>query len=158
VLVRVPVRVRVITPNVLTAVGFVCGCACGVLKACVLFSYRRAPGMLVWWRMRPEDMRIYHVMRELAKEVDRILAVLPPRCRKIADHLDRACESAGLNLNEGLAAFKPRVKAAAFDISRRETSEVRKALQRAVDKKGIHQHGVTKADELANCAIGMLTS
>ena len=101
-------------------------------------------------------MRIYQVMRELAQEVDRILQIMSPRCKKIANHLERSCESAGLNLNEGLTAFKPKVKASYFDITRRETSEIRKAMQRAVDKRGIDNREVTRADNLANCAIGML--
>lgn len=107
--------------------------------------------------MRPEEMRIYQVMRELAKEIDHILAILPPGCKKIADHVERSCESAGLNLNEGLIAFKPKVKASCFDITRRETSEIRKALQRAVDKGGLVHKQTERSDSLANCAIGMLT-
>ena len=107
--------------------------------------------------MRPEHMRVYQAVRELGLEVDRIIAVLPPACRKIADHLERSCESVGLNLNEGLTAFKPRVKANAFDIARREAAEVRKALQRAADKQGVHPDAVKRADQLGTAIIGMLT-
>ncbi|HEY0672686.1 MAG TPA: four helix bundle protein [Longimicrobiales bacterium] len=102
-------------------------------------------------------MRVYQVAREFALEVDRILAVLPPRLARIANHLERSTESVGFNLNEGLTAFKPRVKASAFDITRRETGEARKAMQRAVDKKGIRPSGIAKADQLGNALIGMLT-
>jgi four helix bundle protein len=107
--------------------------------------------------MRPEDMRVYQVARELAQEVDRIIAILPPSVKRIADHLERSVESVGLNLSEGLVSFKPRVKASAFDFSRREAAEVRKALQRLVDKKALNQTATRKADQLANSVIGMLT-
>ncbi len=102
-------------------------------------------------------MRVYQVARELAQEVDRIIAILPPSVKRIADHLERSVESVGLNLSEGLVSFKPRVKASAFDISRREAAEVRKALQRLVDKKALNQTATRKADQLANSVIGMLT-
>ncbi|MGQ0813938.1 MAG: four helix bundle protein [Gemmatimonadota bacterium] len=102
-------------------------------------------------------MRVYQLCRELAKEIDAILQILPPRLKKIADHLERSMESGGLNLSEGLVAFKPKVKASAFDISRREIGEVRKALQRAVDKKGIPAARIRRADEMADCYIGMMT-
>ena len=108
-------------------------------------------------RMRPEDMRIYKAVRELGLEIDRILALLPPHCSKIANHLDRSVESIGFNLNEALIAYKPKVEASALDITRRETSEVRKALQRAVDKKGIHAAATVRAEQIANAIIGMLT-
>jgi four helix bundle protein len=107
--------------------------------------------------MRPEDMRIYKPVRELGLEVDRIVAMLPPHCSKIANHLERSLESIGFNLNEALTAYKPKVKASALDITRRETSEARKALQRAVDKKGVPATATVRADKIANAIIGMST-
>ena len=108
-------------------------------------------------RMRPEDMRVYKLARELAKEVDRIIAKLPPSLRRIADHIERSLESAGLNLAEGLTAFKPGVKANSFEISRKEMGEVRKGIERAYDREGVTSGDIERAMALSNSYIGMLT-
>jgi four helix bundle protein len=108
--------------------------------------------------MRPEQMRVYQVAQELAREIDQILPILPPTVKKIADHLERSSESLGFNLSEGLVAFKPKVKASAFDIARRETAEVRKALRRLVEKGAVPPARIVRADRLADCLIGMLTN
>src|SRR5687767_5938345 len=99
--------------------------------------------------MRPEDMRVYQAARELAKEVDKIIAKLPPGLKRIADHLERSMESAGLNLAEGLAAYRPGIKANAFEVARKETGEVRKAIERAYDKNGISKSEIERAMSLA---------
>ena len=83
--------------------------------------------------MRPEEMRVYHVARELGKWIDRIVAKISPQLRRIAEHMARSMESAGLNLSQGLTAYRPGVKASAFEISRKETGDVRKAVERAFD-------------------------
>jgi four helix bundle protein len=108
--------------------------------------------------MRPEQMRVYQLCEELEAEIDRILAGLPYNVRKIADHLERSMNSAGLNLSEGLTVYKPLVKASAFDVSRKETGEVRKALRRLLRKKAITPQQYYKPDNLANCFIGALTN
>ena len=107
--------------------------------------------------MRPENMRVYQVARELGKEIDRIVAKLRPNFRRLADHMERSMESAGLNLAEGLAAFRPGIKANAFEISRKETGEVRKAVERAFDLNAISAREMEKPQQLANTFIAMLT-
>lgn len=102
-------------------------------------------------------MRVYHVAAELAAEVDPLLRLLPRRVWVLAGHLERSTESVGLNLMEGLAAFKPKVKASAFDISRKEAAEVRKILKRLVAKKVLTEAQIQRTYELAGSVIAMLT-
>ena len=106
--------------------------------------------------MKPEQMRVSALCEEMQDEVDKILAKLPPNARKLADHLERSSESAGLNLDEGLVAFKPKVKASFFDICRRETSEVRKAMRRLVRRKFLALSETYPADRKADALIGMM--
>ena len=108
-------------------------------------------------RMRPEQMRVYQVARELGKAIDQLVAKLRPRFMRLADHMERSMESAGLNLAEGLCAYKPGIKANAFEISRKETGEVRKAVERAYDLHAISAMDMEKPMQLSNTFIGMLT-
>jgi four helix bundle protein len=130
------------------------GAGAGGVSLCDIAS----PGIRVEvFGMRPEDMRVYQLARELAKEVDQIIAKLPPRLKRIADHLERSMESAGLNLAEGLAAYRPGIKANAFEVSRKETGGARKAIERAYDRNGISKPEIERAMSLANSYVGMLT-
>jgi four helix bundle protein len=108
-------------------------------------------------RMRPENMRVYQVARELGKLIDELVAKLRPRFKRLADHMERSMESAGLNLAEGLTAFRPGIKANAFEIARKETGEVRKAVQRAFDLKAVSPQEMEKPMQLSDVFIGMLT-
>jgi four helix bundle protein len=138
-----------------------CVCSVGLVRVWVVRVAALdivSPGVHVEFSgMRPEDMRVYQVARELAKEVDKIIGKLPPRLKRIADHLERSMESAGLNLAEGLAAYRPGIKANAFEVARKETGEARKAIERAYDKDGITKAEIERAMSLANSYVGMLT-
>ncbi|HUP89638.1 MAG TPA: four helix bundle protein [Longimicrobiales bacterium] len=103
-------------------------------------------------------MRVYQLAEELSEEIDKILAMLPYAARKLANHLEKSNESLGLNLMEGLTVFKPKVKASCFDITRKETGEVRKVLRRIVRRKFIAQQLTHRADGLANAMIGAMTN
>jgi four helix bundle protein len=108
--------------------------------------------------MRPEQMRVYQVVAELGRLVDQLLSEpLPKRARYVAGHIRRSLESAGLNLNEGLTEFAPKVKASAFGISRKELGELKKGLARFHDMKVGQPILLRKGAQLADCAIGMLT-
>ena len=107
--------------------------------------------------MRPEDMRVYQIARRLGKVIDELVAKLRPRFKRIADHLERSMESAGLNLSEGLTAYRPGIKSNAFEISRKEMGEVRKAVQRAFDVNAISALEMEEPMQLSNTFIGMLT-
>ena len=66
-------------------------------------------------------------------------------------------ESSGLNLAEGLSAYRPGIKANAFEISRKEAGEARKAIERAYDRHAITANEYNEAMTLSNSFIGMLT-
>lgn len=102
-------------------------------------------------------MRVYQLARDLGGLIDQIVVKISPRLKRIADHMERSMESAGLNLSEGLTAYRPGVKASAFEISRKETGEVRKAVERAFDKKGISKIELDEVMTLSNSLVAMLT-
>ena len=101
-------------------------------------------------------MRVYQLALELAAEVDAVVARLPLRVANTAKHLEKSMDSVIFNLMEGLTAYKPAVKASAFDITRRETSEVKGALRRLVMRQAKTIGQVQKPLEQADCLIGML--
>lgn len=103
-------------------------------------------------------MRVYELCEQMQDEIDRLLESLPSEARKIADHLERSSESAGTNLQEGLAAFSPGTKAYHFDVCRRETSECRKAMRRLTRKKFIAAARTYAADNKANALIGTMVT
>jgi hypothetical protein len=45
--------------------------------------------------MKPEDMKVYQVARELGKLIDEIVAKLSPKLKRVADHMERSMESGG---------------------------------------------------------------
>ena len=96
------------------------------------------------------------IAAQMAVEVDVLLPLIPRRCWVLSGHLDRSKESVGLNLSEGLIAFKPKVKASAFDIARKEAAEVRKILDRLVSKGALSQAQIQSAHDLAGSVIAML--
>ncbi len=100
-------------------------------------------------------MRVYQLARELGKLIDEIVCKISPRLRRIADHMARSMESAGLNLAEGLSAYRPGIKANAFEISRKETGEVRKAVERAFDNDGITKRDLDQGMALSNSFIAI---
>jgi len=102
-------------------------------------------------------MRVYQLARDLGRVIDGLVAKISVTSRRLADHLARSMESAGLNLAEGLTAYRPGVKASAFEISRKETGEVRKAVERALDIDGITRREYDQAMALSNSFIAMLT-
>lgn len=108
--------------------------------------------------MKPEQMRVYQLCEEFQEAVDELLEQLPPEARKIVNHLDRAKESAGLSLSEGLSAFNPRVKASYFDITRRETNECKKAMRRLVRRKFAPLSATFRSSNLGDALIGAMVN
>ena len=102
-------------------------------------------------------MRIYQLARDLGALIDGMVNKIAPSLNRIADHMERSMESAGLNLSEGLTAYRPGIKASAFEIARKETGEVRKAVERAFDRKGITKRELDEVMTLSNSFIAMLT-
>jgi four helix bundle protein len=105
-----------------------------------------------------ERMRMYQAAVALAKEVETLLARARAQAPKAADHLERSVNSVLFNMAEGIGAFKPKVKIASYDISRKESSEVRAVLQSLVIKNVLAGPEIRKADRLAIVCIAMLTN
>ena len=105
-----------------------------------------------------ERMRMYQAAVALNEQVEKLLERAKEKAPKIADHLERSANSVLFNTAEGIGAFKPKVKIAAYDIARKEGNEVRSALRRLVIKKVFTAAEVRKADELAGACVGMLTN
>ena len=104
-----------------------------------------------------EDLRVYKAAEELVVEVDRITARLPYSVRNTADHMTRCAEAALFNISEGGGSFKPKVKANAYDIARKEAQELRATLRRLVLKRVLTTAETQKAYDLAGAIIAMLT-
>ena len=87
---------------------------------------------------------------------------LAPRVRhsapNAADHLVRSAESVLFNMGEGVGAFRPRVKIACYEVSKKEANEVRAILRRLVIGRMLSDADIKRAYGLAGAVIGMLTS
>ncbi|MGQ0816134.1 MAG: four helix bundle protein, partial [Gemmatimonadota bacterium] len=70
----------------------------------------------------------------------------------------KSADSVYLNLGEGSALFKPKLKAHKYDISRGEANEIRRALRALVIKGKLTEGDIAVADDLADCIIAMLTN
>ena len=75
-----------------------------------------------------------------------------------AEHLERSAESVLFNIGEGVGAWSPKTKIAAYEVSKREASELRAILRRFVIKRLLTSHDTRKAYDLAGTAVGMLTN
>jgi four helix bundle protein len=120
-------------------------------------GYGLAPSGLLGWGMRLEHMRMYRAAEELAAEVDRLLPRARRRARRQANHLARSADSVLLNTAEGIGSFKPGVKLSAYDIARKEATEVRAVLRRMVIARVFTSAETSRAQALANTCIAMLT-
>jgi four helix bundle protein len=120
-------------------------------------GYGFAPFGVLGWGMRLEHMRMYRAAEELAAEVDRLLPRARRRARRQADHLGRSADSVLFNTAEGVGSFKPGVKVSAYDIARKEASEVRAVLRRLVIAGVFTSAETSRAQALANTCIAMLT-
>jgi four helix bundle protein len=73
-----------------------------------------------------------------------------------ADHLERSGESVLFNIAEGVGAYPPRVKIAAYEVAKKEASEVRAVLRRLVLRRLVTSHEVDRALNLASTIMVML--
>src|SRR5688572_1493301 len=106
--------------------------------------------------MSREKLRVEIKAEELVAEIARVLRRLRYRCNA-SKHLEKAGDSILLNLGEGTVAYKPRLKAAKYDISRGEAREVQRAARALVLKGKLTTKDVEKIDDLTDCLIGSLT-
>jgi four helix bundle protein len=108
--------------------------------------------------MRPERVGFLQAAEELAAEIDGLLPLVQVDAAHAADNLGRSAESVLFNTGEGVGAFRPRVKIAAYDIAKKEANEVRVILRRLVRRNLLTQQQVNRAYNLAGSVIGMLTA
>jgi four helix bundle protein len=107
--------------------------------------------------MERKKLVIESKAEELVAEIARVLRKVSYRC-KASNDLAKSGDSLLLNLGEAVTAFKPKVKAAAYDVVRREAGEVLKALRALVLKGKLREADITKASDLADCIIAMATN
>lgn len=103
-------------------------------------------------------MRMYQAAEALVAEVDKLL----PRAKKYrpnaARHLEKSLDSLLFNMGEGIGIYRAQGKIGAYEISRKETNEVRTVPRRLVIAKVFTQAEVQKAIDLAGSVVGMLTA
>jgi four helix bundle protein len=107
--------------------------------------------------MRPERIRMWQAAELLVAEIDELMPRAKWQAMNSADHLERAAESVLFNISEGVAAYQPRVKIAAYEIAKKEANEVRAILRRLIIKKLLTDREIERAYGLAGAIIGMLT-
>jgi four helix bundle protein len=106
--------------------------------------------------MAREKLVVELKAEELIAEVARLKKHMTP-CKASMD-LENSADSVYLNIGEGTALFRPKAKASKYDIARGEANEVRRALRALVLKEKLTEDQIAKADDLADCIIGMLTN
>jgi four helix bundle protein len=107
--------------------------------------------------MRPEKMRVWGAAEALLEEIDSLLPLVRRGARHAADHLERSGESVLFNIAEGVGAFRPKVKIAAYEVAKKEASEVRAILRRLVQKRMLTTNQIARSYNLTGTIIGMLT-
>jgi hypothetical protein len=60
-------------------------------------------------------------------------------------------------VGEGVAAYQPRVKIAAYEIAKKEATKVHAIVRRLITKKLLADREIERAYGLAGAIIGMLT-
>jgi four helix bundle protein len=94
----------------------------------------------------------------LMAEIDRLVARAKWRAPNPANHLERSGESVLFNIGEGVGAYPPKVKIAAYEIAKKEANEVRAVLRRLAIKKVVTEADIQRAYDLAGTLVGMLTA
>ena len=108
--------------------------------------------------MRPESLRVWQAAEEVCREVDALIPFVRPCAQNAADHLERSAESTLFNIGEGVGAYRPKVKIAAYEVAKKEANEVRAILRRLVIKKALTERQIGRAYNLAGAVVGMLTN
>ena len=107
--------------------------------------------------MTREKLLVERKAEELIEEVGRLLKRVRQPCTA-ASHLEKAAVSTYLNIAEGTALYRPRLKANKYDIARGEANECRRALHTLVLQKKLSTRDIAAADKLADSIIAMLTT
>jgi four helix bundle protein len=108
-------------------------------------------------RMAREKLLVERKAEELIQEVARLVKRAGHPCTA-SIHLEKAAVSTYLNIGEGTALYRPRLKANKYDIARGEANEVRRALEVLILQGKLTKEEVAAADKLADEIIAMLTT
>jgi four helix bundle protein len=107
--------------------------------------------------MGREKLRVEIAAEELAAEIARVLRKMPYPC-DASKHLEKSGNSVLFNLGEGIVAYKPRVKAGKYEITRGEVKEVEKAARALVVQRRLTEADIAKIEDLCDYLIGALTN
>jgi four helix bundle protein len=80
-----------------------------------------------------ERLDVYRLARQLAREANELLKLLPPGRADVADQLRRATMSVALNIAEGSGEFAPKEKARFYRIAKRSATECGAVLDHVLD-------------------------
>jgi four helix bundle protein len=94
----------------------------------------------------------------LVGEVDRWMPRVRRHAANSASHLERSAEAVLYNIAEGVGAYPPKVKIAAYEVAKKEASEVRGILRRLVILRLLTSAQIQPAYDLAGAIVGMLTA
>jgi four helix bundle protein len=99
---------------------------------------------------------MWRAAEELIVEIDVIVARVRSQAVNSADHLERSGESVLFNIAEGVGAYPAKVKIAAYEVAKKEASEVRAVLRRLVLRRLVTSRDVERALNLAAMIMVML--
>jgi four helix bundle protein len=107
--------------------------------------------------MNPERIRMWQAAEALLAELDRIVVQARESAPNAADHLERSGESVLFNIAEGVGAYAPKMKIAAYEIAKKEANEVRAILRRLVMRRAVTSAQIDRPYNLASAIVVMLT-
>ena len=107
--------------------------------------------------MGRQKLRVEIAAERLIAEIARVLRKLAYPC-DASKHLEKSGNAVHFNLGEGVVAFKPKVKAAKYDITRWESNEVLKASRALVLQRRLTEDDMADIDDLADYLVGAMTN
>jgi hypothetical protein len=119
--------------------------------------YGGAPNALALSRVGRNKLEVEIKAEALIAEIARVLRKLRYPC-DASRHLEKSGNAVYFNLGEGVVAFRPKVKAAKYDIARGEASEVLRATRVLVLQRRVTPADIALIDDLADYLIGATTN
>ena len=108
--------------------------------------------------LKHKSLDIYHVVRDLVKEVYKISKMLPPEEKfNMVPQMRRAALSVKLNLGEGATRRSETERKRYLEISRGSVVEIDAALETAIDLEYCSINDLKDIGELLNKCFAMLS-
>jgi four helix bundle protein len=107
--------------------------------------------------MGRKNLEVEIKAEELVAEIASVLRKIRYSC-DASKHLEKSGNAVYFNLGEGVVVFKPKLKAAKYDIARCEANETIKAARALVIQKRLTEKDVAKIEDLADYLIGAMTN